>query len=143
MRAYHGEVDVFDVLEGVEELDKPRGLDGRQDISLDQHMLDFVHFGQSTLAHLFQSAHFARVDLARKVDRAVPSLADLRDDAELVDAELGSPFSKQDALSAIVRLELARVLGAGYLPRSLAPGHDLATTSRVLKGSRFFRSCRP
>lgn len=63
VETHHGEVDMLAVLEGVQEADKPRRLDGSENIALDEDVLDLVHLGECALAHLFESAHFARVPL--------------------------------------------------------------------------------
>jgi hypothetical protein len=99
------------VLEGIEQLDQPRRLDVREDIPLHQHMLDLVHLGERPLSHLFERAHLVGIRLAGEVDGAVTTLADLSDDAELLDAELGAALAEDDAFAAIVRLELAAVVG--------------------------------
>jgi hypothetical protein len=91
---YHGQVDMFNILESVEQLDEPGSLDGSQDISFDEDMLDFVHLCQCAFSHLLQSAHFPGIDLASEVDGSVASLTDLGNDSELLDAELCSSFSE-------------------------------------------------
>jgi hypothetical protein len=44
-RTYHGKVDMIPILERIQKTDQPRRLGSRQDISLDENMLDFVHLG--------------------------------------------------------------------------------------------------
>jgi len=83
---------MLDILESVEQLDEPGGLDGSQDISFNEDMLDFVHFCECTLSHLLQSAHFPGINLASEVDGSVASLTDLGNDSELLDTELCSSF---------------------------------------------------
>ena len=51
-----------------------------------------------------------RVRLAREVDLAIPALADLRDDLELVDLELDAALAEEGALAAAVALPLLGVL---------------------------------
>jgi hypothetical protein len=58
---------VLAVLEGVQQPDKPRRLDGSEDVALDEHVLDLVHLGERALAHLLERAHLARVTLAGEV----------------------------------------------------------------------------
>lgn len=90
------------ILERVEQPDEPRGLDSRQDISLHQDMLDFIHLCQSSLAHLFQSADFIGIGFASEIDGPVATLTDLSDDSELLDSELGSALSQDYAFTAAV-----------------------------------------
>jgi hypothetical protein len=105
------------VLEGIEQLDQPRRLDVREDIPLHQHMLDLVHLGERPLSHLFERANLVGIRLAGEVDGSVTALADLRDDAELLDSKLGTALAEDDAFAAIVRLELATIVGARNLGR--------------------------
>jgi hypothetical protein len=116
---YHGQVDMFHILESVEQLDEPGGLDGSQDISFDEHMLDFVHFCKCTLSHFLQGAHFPGINLSSEIDGSVASLTDLCDDSELLDAELRSSLSEQDSFSTIVRLDFTSIFGTGDLVISL------------------------
>lgn len=111
----HGKVDVFLVLESVEETYEPRSLDGGENVSLDENMLDLVHLGKSTLAHLLESAHLIGVRLAGEIHRAVATLADLSDDAELINAELCTAFAEKYSLTSIVALKLFGVCLAGDL----------------------------
>ncbi len=118
------------VLERIEQTDKPRRLGCRQDVPLNQDVLDLregkrdqslsisllpdtatylIHLGQRRLLHLFQRADLPRIGLACEVDTTVPALPDLRDDAELLDAQLGAPPAEHDTLAARVRGELLRV----------------------------------
>jgi len=83
---------VLDILEGIQQLDKPRSLDGSQDISFDEHMLDFVHLCKCTLSHFLQGAHLPSINLAGEVDGSVASLTDLGNDSELLDTQLCSSF---------------------------------------------------
>jgi hypothetical protein len=65
-----------------------------------------VHFCQSTLAELFERAHFSGFLLSCEVHFTVASLTDLSDDVELVDFELGAAFAQDDTLTTAIRLEL-------------------------------------
>ena len=130
------------VLERVQQSDQPGRLDRTQDVPLDKDVLDLVHLRERALAHLFERAHLVRIGFTGEVDRAVPALTDLRDDAELVDAELGTALAEKDALAAVVRLELAGVVGTGYLRRgsetalSSVCKHTLRSETSPLKASR-------
>lgn len=97
---------MLSVLESIEQPDKPRCLCGRQDVTLDQDVLDFIHLCERSLAHLFQSANFVRVDFTREVDGSVTSLSDLSNDTELIYTELGAAFTEENAFTAIVALLL-------------------------------------
>ena len=112
---YHCQVDVLLILEGVEQPHEPRSLDSRQNVPLHKHMLDLVHLGQRTFAHLLQRADFVGIRLPRQVDRSISTLTDLGDDPEVLDAELGTSFSEENALSAIVRCKLLVVFLPGHL----------------------------
>ena len=76
-RTHHGEVHVIPVLKRIQQADQPRRLGRRQNVPLDQDVLDFVHLGQRRLFHLFQRAHFARIGLAGEKDGSIASLTDL------------------------------------------------------------------
>lgn len=93
---------MLDVLEGVQQLDEPRSLDGSQDVSFDQDMLDFIHLCKCAFSHLFQGTYFPGIDLSREVDGSVASLTDLSNDSELVDPEFCSSLSEQDTFSTVV-----------------------------------------
>lgn len=109
-KAHHSKIHMLPILERIKQTDQPRRLDRRQNIPLHQYMLHLVHLGQRAFPHLFERAHLVGIILPREVDRAVPALSDLRDDAEMLYPELGSPFSEDDALAAVVRGELAVVV---------------------------------
>jgi hypothetical protein len=129
----HGKVHMVLVLEGVEEADKPGGLDGSKNVTLDKNVLDLVHLGKSTLAHLFERADLVSLDLAGKVDRAVTALADLGNDTELVHLELGAALAEEDTLPSVVALELLGVCVGGDLRVSSSRLlYTHVTVSRVL-----------
>ena len=126
---HHCEVDMFLVLESVEQFDEPRRLYGTQNVSLNQYVLDLVHLGQSALSHLLKSAYFVGIDLSGEVNRSITSLSDLCDDSELVDLELRTALSQQDSLSATVGAILFGVLFIGDL-LGLSATSTHATQSR-------------
>ena len=69
-----------------------------------------VHLVQRPLFHLLQSTDFSRILLSRQEYLAVPTLADLGDDMELIDFEFGSSSAQEDALAATVGFEFLRIL---------------------------------
>lgn len=98
------------VLESIQEFHEPGRLDGCQNVTLDQHVLDLVHFGERALAHLFEGADLLRVGFASEIDRAVAALADLGEDAKLLHTQTCTALAQQHALATIVGDELALVL---------------------------------
>lgn len=74
---HHGEINMIPILKRVKQADQPGRLGRRQDVPLDQDVLDLVHLGQRRLFHLFQRADFARIGLAGEEDGSVASLSDL------------------------------------------------------------------
>ena len=69
-----------------------------------------VHLEERPLLHLLQRTHLPRVCLACKVDLTISTLADLRDDLELVDLELDTALAEEGAFATAVGLEFVGVL---------------------------------
>ena len=65
------------VLERIQKTNQPRRLGSRQDISLDENMLDLIHLGQRSLFHLFQGANFASIRLSGEEDGSISTLSHL------------------------------------------------------------------
>lgn len=96
---FHCQEDIFWVLKSVQQLDQPRALCCREDVSLDKDMSCFIHLDQRALPHLLQSAHFARVLLSRQEHFAISSLTNLSNNVELVHFQLCPSFAQQYTLS--------------------------------------------
>ena len=90
------------ILEGIQQPDQPRRLDGRQNIPLHQYMLHLVHLGQCAFTHFLQRAHFLGIGFTSEIDGTITALPDLSEDAELVDAEFCTAFTEQDAFAPVV-----------------------------------------
>lgn len=92
--AYHCKIDIFVILERVQETDKPLTLGGGQDVSLGQYVADLIQLEQQLLAHDLQGANLLRIFLLCEEDLTVATLADLRQDLEVTLSESHSPLAE-------------------------------------------------
>ena len=65
-------------------------------------MPNFIHFGERSLAHLLEGDYLSGILFASQVDFSISALANLNDDVERLEAKLGAPLPKQDALATAV-----------------------------------------
>jgi hypothetical protein len=57
---------------------------------------------QSLLLHLLESAHLTSLLLPRKIHFTITSLADLRNDMELIDPKFGASLSEKYPLTSTI-----------------------------------------
>ena len=70
--------------------------------ALDEKNAHLVHFEQSTLLHLLEGTDFPSLNLASQEYFAIPTLAYLSNDVELIDSDLGATLSQDHTLAARV-----------------------------------------
>lgn len=98
----HRQVDLVIILEGIQKLDEPFALSGSQDVTLCENMPDLIQFEQQLLAHHLQRAHLARVLLLCQIHLSIATLADLRQDLEVVLAQTGPTLAQMRPFAAQV-----------------------------------------
>jgi hypothetical protein len=97
---FHGQVNLFFVLERVEQLDKPVGFGGSQNVSFGQDVSHLVQFEQQLLSHHLEGADFSSVLLLSQIDLAISALTDLRQNLEITMSESSSALAEVGTLSA-------------------------------------------
>ena len=101
----------------------------KQGVGIDAH---FFHFKQGSFLHLLQCTNLTGFLLPRKEYLAIPALANLCNDMELVNLELCSATTKKDTLASAIGFEFFRVL------RRI----ETAGSSVVIEfGASFFARC--
>ena len=76
-RTYHSQVYALIILKGIKQSNQPLALCRGENITLSEHVADFVEFEQELLAHNLQGTHFAGVLFLCQIDLSIATLSDL------------------------------------------------------------------
>ena len=68
----------------------------------EQEQTYLVHLEKRPFLHLLKSAHLMSIGLASEVDLSISTLADLRNDLELINLELDATLAEKSTLAATV-----------------------------------------